>query len=178
MGEKAEAEASVEARPTWWGRRSEKFRMTVLVAFIGAMPGLLAGSAAFLKKDDDQTARDVYSVLIKLIERLASEHDATQRNIEALHAQVTELTKQVDTLSRQVESTPTVIDPPPPLLPTPRTRIRLSAGGGSGGGDVVAMSPPASATPHPPHPPAAKAPPSPADVDKDGVIDLPEAWPE
>lgn len=150
----------------WWHQRSEKFRQTVVIAVIGTLPGLLAGSAAFLKKDDDQTARDVYSVLVKLIERVSVEQDTTQRNVEALHTQVAALSKQVDALSRQIEgvSTPPALSAQP-LLPTRRTQIRVFETPRVSGKDAPAG---AAVDPVPP----------PAPADSDVGVDMPAAWPE
>jgi chromosome segregation ATPase len=88
----------------WWAGRSEKFRQTVAVALIGAIPGTLAGVAGLLKKQDEKTAREVYSVLVKLIEHLSNENDATQRNVAATHTNLQQLSARVDDLSKRLDS--------------------------------------------------------------------------
>lgn len=162
-------EAPTSSRKSWWSNRSEKFKQTVVVALIGAIPGTLAGTAGLLKKQDEKTARDVYSVLVKLIERVSVEQDTTQRNVEALHVQVATLSKQVDALSRQVNGASSAPAASPPLLPTRRAQIRVTDQiREPGQADLVES---VLALPASPLEPV-------LDVDSDGVIDVPAAWPE
>jgi hypothetical protein len=152
------------AGKSWWSGRSEKFKQTVVVALIGAIPGTIAGTAGLLKKNDEKTAREVYGVLIKIVEHLSNENDITQRNLEATHASVRDLSEKLDELGKRVEresasSLPLVASAPvPPLLPSTKGgRIRVTA----------------SRKPAPP-----PAPPSSAAFTKSDVMEFPANWPE
>lgn len=156
-----EESAPPSARKSWWSNRSEKFRQTVAVALIGAIPGTLAGTAGLLKKSDEKTAREVYGVLIKIVEHLSNENDITQRNLEATHASVRDLSEKLDALGKRVAQESASTQPPvssapvPPLLPTGKGSIRLTSR----------------------KPAAPPAPPSSASFNKTDVMEFPADWP-
>ena len=155
--------ADEEPRKGWWAGRSEKFRQTVAVALIGAIPGTLAGAAGLMKKSDEKTAREVYGVLIKIVEHLSNENDITQRNLDATHASVRELSEKLDQLSKRVEQESSSSLPiaasaaVPPLLPASKGRIRVTVA-------RKAAAPP--------------SPPSSASFVKADVMEFPAVWPE
>lgn len=153
-------EAPASSRKSWWANRSEKFKQTVIVALIGAIPGTLAGTAGLLKKQDEKTAREVYSVLVKYIEHLSSENSSSAASIEATNKRLQVLTERVDALSKKLDeasamSTMPAASAPPLVPPTRGARIRVTS--------RTAHAPP--------------APPPPAAFDKDGVVELPANWP-
>ena len=143
--------------------KSSKLKQAVVIALIGAIPGLLTGTVALLKKNDEKTARDVYGVLIKIVEHLSNENDITQRNLEATHASVRDLSEKLDALGKRVAQESASTQPPvssapvPPLLPNnAKGKIRVT---------VASKSAP---------PPA---PPSSASFTKVDVMEFPANWP-